>query len=97
MHWYHCGPDGDGRRSLFRYWLPSQAEYRRKDPLAFLHMPELFDPPAALVPPKHSKESRKGGRQEKTEWFFFLLSSLPAFLRVLDRFSWQFPGGGALP
>jgi hypothetical protein len=43
--------DGTGRRnSPFRYWLPGREEHWRKDPLAFLHMPELFDPPAATGP-----------------------------------------------
>ena len=35
--------DGRGRRGHpFRYWLPAREDAWRDDPLAYLHMPELF-------------------------------------------------------
>jgi hypothetical protein len=44
--------DGTGlRNSPFRYWLRDREEHWRKDPLAFLHMPELFPPRADPPPP----------------------------------------------
>src|SRR5262249_3739005 len=39
--------DGRGLRNHpFRYWLPEREAVWRQDPLACLHMPELFDPQA---------------------------------------------------
>jgi hypothetical protein len=38
--------DGQGRRSHpYRYWLPGKEAIRSQDPLALLHMPELYTPP----------------------------------------------------
>ena len=43
--------DGKGLRSSpFRYWLPDREDHWRQDPLAFLHMPELFPPPGCPPP-----------------------------------------------
>ena len=43
--------DGQGVRcNPFRYWLPDQEARWRLDPLAYLHMPELRDPPPPLPP-----------------------------------------------
>jgi hypothetical protein len=38
--------DGRGKgREPFRYWVPEAETRWRKDPLAWLAMPELLDPP----------------------------------------------------
>jgi hypothetical protein len=42
--------DGEGKRPQpYRYWLPERVEVWMKDPLAMVHMPELFSRPDWLL------------------------------------------------